>query len=486
MEQSQLVELIKTLSPKEKELVLQFASIDFFNHGRMRGQVGGLLRICLSFPWQDVSLRLDKSELYLTLFPDQKFVEGKLEKVMVEAHKLIQLSLLTQEYFTPPNQFNQTYDLSKIILNRQLGPRYDNLLYKLANLQSSTFPKNESYYFQQFQLEYAIHDLESIRNQKKGDLNVPKVLYSLEMHFFLNRFALLNRILLQKKYAKIELDPSLVRLISESEVPTKYLIDSPILKIYYTIFTILCQENTKPEDVELLLLLLKEHEALLNIELLREFYTYLRNICVLVLIDFPEHEAFNFTLHELYKDNLVRGYLHYEGKMHSSRYLAISVNAARIGNFEWALDFINKYRDCIIGENETSDIYRLNLANYYFGIGRFGDCLDNIPPTSPFVDYLLHGKRLELKTLYELRSDFFNFKLDSFKMFLCRTSIKLLSEMQRFSNTDFANMLDQILRSRPGDKKRSETLIKRIEEKKQAAEYRWLLSKARELATKGL
>jgi hypothetical protein len=58
--------------------------------------------------------------------------------------------------------------------------------------------------------------------------------------------------------------------------------------------------------------------------------------------------------------------------------------------------------------------------------------------------------------------------------------------MQRFSNTDFANMLDQILRSRPGDKKRSETLIKRIEEKKQAAEYRWLLAKARELATKGL
>lgn len=135
----------------------------------------------------------------------------------------------------------------------------------------------------------------------------------------------------------------------------------------------------------------------------------------------------------------------------------------------------------MIGENETRDIYRFNLANYFFAIGRFSDCLDNIPSSSPFVDYLLLGKRLELKAYYELRSDLLAYKLDAFKMFLSRTSPKMLSEVQRKVNIEFANLLTQLTASIPGDKKRAGILIKRIEEKKHAAEWRWLLLKAEDL-----
>lgn len=101
--------------------------------------------------------------------------------------------------------------------------------------------------------------------------------------------------------------------------------------------------------------------------------------------------------------------------------------------------------------------------------------------TSPFVDYLLHGKRLELKALYELKSDLLTYKLDAFKMFLSRTSHKLLSDAQRQINADFANLLHQLTYSNPGDTKRPERLTKRIQDKKQAAEWRWLLEKAQAL-----
>lgn len=147
-------------------------------------------------------------------------------------------------------------------------------------------------------------------------------------------------------------------------------------------------------------------------------------------------------LHELYKDNLVRGYLHYEGKLHPSRYIAVSSHAIRVKDFDWALEFIEKYKNELIGENETRDIYRMNLANYLFAVGRFDECLDNIPSSSPFLDYMLKGKRLELKALYELRSDLLSYKLDAFKMFLSRTSQKLLSEQQRRIHGDFANFLN--------------------------------------------
>ncbi len=49
------------------------------------------------------------------------------------------------------------------------------------------------------------------------------------------------------------------------------------------------------------------------------------------------------------------------------------------------------------------------------------------------MNYLFFGKRLELKALYELRSDLLDFKLDAFKMFLSRTSPKLLSTPEDFT-----------------------------------------------------
>jgi hypothetical protein len=173
--------------------------------------------------------------------------------------------------------------------------------------------------------------------------------------------------------------------------------------------------------------------------------------------------------------------MHYEGKINRSKYWIVSHTSMKVADFAWAFEFIEKYKYEIRDENETQDIYRLNIANYMFRTGRFLECLDNIPPTSPFVDYLLHGKRLELKTLYELNSELLSYKLDAFKMFLSRTSQKLLSESQRQIHTDFANLVHQLVNSRPGDQKRSELLQKRIQEKKQSAEWRWLLEKAKAL-----
>ena len=95
------------------------------------------------------------------------------------------------------------------------------------------------------------------------------------------------------------------------------------------------------------------------------------------------------------------------------------------------------------------------------------------------VDYLLAGKRLELKALYELQSDLLPYKLDAFKMFLSRTSQKLLPDNRRQMNIDFINLLFQIVSAPPGDPKRSARLIKHVEEKKQASEWHWLLAKAR-------
>ena len=447
----------------------------------MRAYVGPLLDICIKHPWHDQEQVLEKRAVFNALFTGQEFVEGKLEKVMVEAHKVVRSFMLSKYYFREENDFQQVLDFSEIVREQNLEARYQHLLTKLQKIQNYSQKGNVSYFHRQYLLEYAIHDEECQRNQKKGNLNIPPTIKALEMHYHLNRLALLNRFLLQQKVANIEIPETMRPLLVENEVPERFLEDSSYLLVSYTISNLLRKKHPEPADARGLLDLLKLHEPNLDADALKEYYTYLRNICVLVLRNGQESEEINFTLYELYKDNLDRGYLHYEGKLHPSRYLAISDLAARVKQYEWWLAFIEKYKHDIIGENETQDIYRFNMASYLFGIGKYSECLDFIPATSPFVDYLLHGKRLELKALFELKSDLFSYKLDAFKMFLSRTSQKILPDMQRQKNVDFNNLLTQIAASTPGDQKRAQRVIKHVDENRNAVDWPWLLAKANAL-----
>jgi len=481
MEQSQLIELIRVIKSEEKDYIIQFSTLPYFNQGRMRAQVIPLLEICLNHPWHLDEQKLDKRTVFEKIFPDQTFVEGKLEKVMVEAHKVVRACLLTQRYFREENTFHQWLDFSEFAREQGLDTRYHQTIGRLKKIQSESIYTDSQFFRRQFLLESSISNEESIRNQLKGDLNLPNVLHTLELDYYLNRLALLNVFLLQQKVAHIEVPESIKMLIEECNVPIRYLEESPFLKITHEIFVLMRKTYPSPSEVQYLFDLLLLHEGNFDSKSLIEFYTQLRNLCILTLSANFEHVEMDYMLHKLYKDNLERGYLHFEGKISRSRYWAVSSNATRTKDFSWALEFIEKYKHEIRDENETQDIYRLNLANYFFAVGRFSECLDNIAGTFSYVDYLLHAKRLELKALYELRSDLLPYKLDAFKMFLSRTSQKLLSEAQRQIHTDFANFLHQIVSSPPGDPKRSELLTKRIQEKKQAAEWRWLLEKAKAL-----
>ncbi len=415
------------------------------------------------------------------IFPKQAFVEGKLEKVMVEANKVVRAFLLAQRYFREENEFHQILDFSEIIRSLGLNNRFQQILPRLSKIQSDSLYHNSQYYHRQFLLEFIKYDEESIRNQAKGDLNIPQTIRVLELDYYLNRLVLLNQFLLQQKIAHLNVPEIISLLIEENHIPARYLGESPSIKINQEVFNLLRKDYPSPSEVQSLFSLLLYHEKNLDSKSLREFYTYLRNLCVLSLSADYEHVEMEHMLHELYKDNLERGYLHFEGRINRSRYWAVANNALNVKNFGWALNFIEKYKHELRDENETHDIYRLNLANYLFRVGQFSECLDNIPASSPFVDYQMIAKRIELKALYELRSDLLPYKLDAFKMFLSRTSPKLLSETQRQIHSDFANLLHQLVYSNPGDPKRSELLVKRIQEKKQSAEWRWLLEKAKAL-----
>ncbi|MEZ4925442.1 MAG: hypothetical protein R3A50_04135 [Saprospiraceae bacterium] len=203
MNQSQLVELIRVLTSEEKEQILKISSITLFSGSKMRFHIAPLLEYCFAQNWDDPDFNLTKDDVYTKSFPNQVNVAGKLEKTMVEAQKLIQKFLITQQYLNSDNEFRQIYDFGQIVRQRGLDSRYKQSLNRLDKIQNESLCKNAPYYNHQFDLELAKHDEASVRNQVKGDLNIPNTLLALEIYSHIHRLALLNVYLLQQKAANI-------------------------------------------------------------------------------------------------------------------------------------------------------------------------------------------------------------------------------------------------------------------------------------------
>jgi hypothetical protein len=484
MEQSQLVELISTISPEERQDILSFAKLGFANHGKMKAFVAPSLEICMDYAWGEAKNPLEKGAVYAQLFPGQPFVEGKLEKAMVDALKVLRLYVSARHYCREDNSFQLWFDYAEIVRKKGLNQRFLQIIEKLRKSQADMKFKNRDFYYREYLTEYAIHDFQSQYNLLSGDINLPRTLEALELHYYINHLALINRFVLQQKVGKLETPPIIQENLQGLNVPERCLDASPDLLINYTIFQLLAKPTPEHEDGRHLFDLLLKYEEVLEKEDLRAYYTYLRNICVLIYLSSPQIGQINYTLHELYEDNLRRGFLHFEGKLHSMTYLAVSNSALKINKTDWAYHFIEKYKDELYDDNENRDYYRLVKATYLFCVGKFQECLDLIPDSSNSINYLMQGKRLTLKAYYELRSDLLSYKLDNFKMFLARTSPKILSEAQRQGNVDFANILTQIYHSAPGDTKRAALIIERIKRRKTMAEWNWLFEKAQALKGK--
>ncbi len=473
MEGTYLMALIKTLRPDERAAFLHYTSGLPPATLQRQASALALLRLLIE---TDNGEQPDKVRVQQLLFPGK--APGRLEKVMVEAGKILRRFLLGLYYQEQEGSVGQQLVWLKILQARGLDSWQNQALSKLVRKQRATPGGKPQDSRDRFDAEYAMFLHETDHNYLRTDLNVPIALSALDGYYHLMRLNLLNQYLLQQKVTRLD-QPGLQSDVANMaiEVPEHLLQASPLLLISFKINRLLSQEPPPLDDFRALAELLRQHGPMLDPAVLKDFYSYLRSTCAL-LINAGEDNLLPFY-HQLQVESLERGYLYYEGnKIPHSAYLAVTTAALRCGNFDWALGFIEAHKGRVLGENSSFDLYRLNLACYYFAIRAYQQALDHLAPTYEYLDYSLPGKRLELKILYELGSELLSYKAGAFKIFIARASRKYMPAALRKANGDFVNLLLQIIRSRPRDKARGERLCRRILARPQAAERDWLLEKA--------
>lgn len=419
----------------------------------------------------------EKEELSEILFPGMPWVPGKIDKLMSEFSHLIRLFLLIEPVLKETNSFDHQMEWAVTLRKRGLMSRYRTVNQHIADSISATDIESLDFYHQQFLFAYEKYDVESQSNQLKSDINIVDTIGKLDVYYLARRLELHNFLLLQQKMVRIDVPPHLSHMHANFIAPEE-VEKNTLLKIALMINEQLSSERPSVAAIHDILTLLKKNESRIDPITLQNFYAYLRNFCTFLAqmgdISFVE------LLHTIQRDNLSKGYLFVDGKLTPSAYLSIVRTAVRVGEANWALQFIEKYKDYLFNEDSKHDYFHLTKAECLFAMKRFDEALDILP--SSFVDVLYHVncKRLELKLYYELKSDLLTYKLDSYKMFISRASKKVLSDTRREYESNFVNLLLQICQCPPFDTVKKEKIADRIREKKTVADRDWLLEKTSE------
>lgn len=474
-----VLDTLQTFLPEEKEEFRLFLNSPYFNRGANQEYLIKLLDLLLDAQKRGEIEALEKQTIYQALYPNKILIESKVDKLMSELKRQVQDFLTTRRYHLPENEPRKLLDLSKELHQRGLESRSNQVLDKLKKELDEQPWETVEIYFLKHLLSKEEHEWLSYFNKGKGDLKLAEAIRQLDNYYWALKTELLNRLFLQKKVTI--LSPEAEATIQDILlIPIKELDKYALIRVTWEIYNLLKAPTPEFNQVLGLMEIIQKYENKFAPERLAEFYTYLRNFCIL-LLDEGKNEVLPI-LHSIQLDNLKRGYFYMEGKILPNALLTVTQTALNLDKTDWALKFVEEHKDRIMDENESHDFYRTNKALCLFTERKFDEALEIIPFGSSYSHFHLLARRLELKIYYELDSDLLPYKIDAFKMFISRAGNKVLSETYHELHVNFVNFLRQLsLSPKIRDKTRSAQMIKRIQEKQLVGERAWLLEKAREL-----
>lgn len=483
MHNSQLVEIIQHFTPEELDEFRLFAASPFYNRGIFIKETQTLLHFITVAAPAFAPEAITRELAYQFLFPDAKWVEGKLDKIISELHKLCRKFIEVSNYQAPQNNFRQLLDQARFFAVHKLEARFLNTIKKLEGMLSDPQKQELSFFQNRFLLDYERSGYHSVWNRKKDDMHLLQTIESLDLQHYAYKLELITRYLLQQKETKLPIPEDVFETLKSAKLSDELRRKYPVLAISEQIAELLVQDLPDPDAFSDLQQMLKLYEPILSFDTLKMFHSHLRNFCALLMQ--AGHTQYTDTVFQFQQEHYNRGYVFYYGRIAANFYINTVNIAIRLGKLEWAKNFIeeNKYR--IDNDQEEHNYYRLTLALYYFHLKDYDQGLEVLPTHVAETDMNLYIKRLEIKMYYEQVSDLLPFKIEAFKMHLYRASQHVLSEQVKERNNNFALTVFHLSQASKGDKKRAAQIMQRIQKAKGLADREWLIEKVEQLEKRG-
>lgn len=487
MQDSKLLEILKTFSSKEWKDFEKFVNSPYFSSGR---DVSGIYALLKKYYPQFTSENLNKEKVFASLFPKEKFNEKKLKNITSDLTKIAEQFLVFERLASNEITFDET--LARVYKgkkNDKLFLRTLNLLEKKLSVQKfqsdRCFSEEERY--ERLMEEYFI-------GINKFDKSVPKRVKYTEyftLTFLVSFLRKQRDKIVIEKYYNLEMKSALIDSVYESidfDKMLKLLKEKKsewlwFVEIYYYVMKSI--QNVKNESMfnKLQELFYKNIDKFSRKEqyfMFNDFIAWIHTKDDELGTSSPEQEF------EVFKKMLEqKAYSPAEEEYMSVLLYRNLINIAlNLQEYDWFENFVTEFTPMLKPEFREN-MKNLAMAKLYFDKGSFEESLESLSkiPYDVFI-YKLDIKNLMLRIYYELDLTEAGFSMvNAYRNFL--SSSDEVSETFRKHQSNFLFYYNKLLKAKADNNFEDvDFILSEINKKESIAERTWLIEKAEKLIKK--
>ena len=415
---------------------------------------------------------LDREVLHKNLFPKTKFNDKTIRYLLTDVNKAI------YEFFSHKQLQKQSNKQQLLLLNELTDRKCGRAFSKTFNTAISDF-ENAAQADAESLLHYsevlglkAQAELES--GQRSSDAFEQSALY-MDQYFVARKLQIsAEKINLNYILKKDWQDPFLEVILQQ--IDDGMFSNVPYIQLYRLIILSLTEPENGAAFASLKSKIPEIIESLPESEI-TDLYQYLLNYCIRKIN--AGRLQFQDELLSVYQSALEHGALLTNGKISQWDFKNVVTIALRTGNTEYAREFIHGYKQALPSSQRTNAL-AYNLANLHFSEQNYRAAISQLQKVDlDDVFYRLDARSILLKSYYELDDqDALFYHAAAFRSMLNRN--RKISDQQRKLYLNLIKHTLSLSRS-AGDKPKVKAIKKRIQEKPNVADLRWLESKIREL-----
>lgn len=487
MQDSKLIEILKVFSPKEWKDFEKFVNSPYFSTGR---DVGGLYSILKKHHPEFNSEKLEKENVFSSLFPGEAFNEKKLKNITSDFTGMAEQFLVNEALALNEELFDET--LATVYKDKKSDKLFLRTLNSLEKKLSGRKFQSDKCYTEEERLERLFE--EYYIGIHKFDKSVPKRIKYTEyviLTFFVTFLRKQRDKIIIQNYYNLEFTSPLIESVYESidfEKLLKLLKEKKsewlwLIEIYYYVSKTL--QNV--DDTAMF----KKFEKLFfeNINKFSRKEQYFIFNDFIAWLHTKDNKFGTLSAREEFE--IFKKMLEYNAYSPSEKefmsvllYRNIMNMTISLEEYKWFEKFIIEFTSKLKPEFRDN-MENLAKANLYFAKEKFEDALGFLSkiPYDIFI-YKIDIKNLMLRIYYELELYETAFSMiNAFRNFLSTTDE--ISEIFKTQQLSFVNFYNKLLKMKVDNKFDDAGFIaKEIEKKDSVASKAWLINKASDLTKK--
>lgn len=470
MYKSKMIEMLRHFSTKELSRFSDYLASPFFNKDE---ELLVFYNYIKKYAPEFDSKNIDKDKLLVKGIPGLSLTEKKIGYMMSDIVEHC------ENYIRYNNHFEEDIEGYVHLLSTYNKWGTDKLFEQTLREARNTLTKNPfrnaSYFFKEYLLQSEVNLFFDRQKKRAYDASLQEAANFLDLFYISTKLKYSCELINRQKLVVTDYKLRLLKEISDHLAETSYT-EYPSITIYYQILMTFIDTDTDVHFEELKKLL-DEHTGKFPASEARDMYAYAQNYAIRKIN--AGEKRFLREYFDLSKAALEKELLLVDGDLSPWAYKNLVITALRVGEFDWAEQFIRDYKSSI-NEKFRSNAYNYNQGALLFFKGQYGEALrliNQVEYTDIF--YALDTRTMQIKIYYQLDEwDPMQSAIEAFKVYLRRN--KTLSENVKVLYNNFLKYTDKLSRLTKRDKPKLLELKQRIEESKQVADLGWLQQKVDE------